>query len=153
MDEAVYRNEILEAYTGEIIGAAAFGAMADSEALSQEQRGWLRKLEALEQVTRNRLEPVMAKYGLTVDHADAIAAQTRAAASGADDWEGVLVSIRDGVLPYIPRFEALLTAAQGDDVEPMQRLLDHELALHGFATAALAGEAERGIAAVDKELV
>lgn len=153
MDEAVYRNELLEAYTGEIIGAAAFGAMADSEALSEKQRGWLRKLATLEQVTRSRMEPLMTKYGLTVDHADAIAAQTRAAASGADDWEGVLASIRDGVLPYIPRFEALLAAAKGDDVEPMQRLLNHELALHEFATAALAGEAERGMAAVDEELI
>lgn len=152
MQEDLYRNEILAAYTGEIIGAAAFGAMAQSEALLPGQRAQLERLALLEQVTRARLDPVMLRYGLTVENVEAVEAATRAAAGQANDWSAIMESVREGTVPYIARFEALLDAAPEEDAEAMRRLLEHEEALLQFAIDELEGRSETSLQGIEQAL-
>lgn len=152
MDENLYRSEIHAAYVGEIVGAAAFGAMAQSQAFSDHQRAQLQTLARLEQVTRARLEPVMVRHGLAVQDVEAMEQGTRAAVGDAHDWAPLMESIRDGARPYIPRFEALLEAAPAEDAPVMRQLLEHERALVQFAIDELEGSGETSMLAVERAL-
>lgn len=146
MDKAFYRQEILEAYSGEIIGQAAFDALAANDGLNAEQRHCMSRLAELERVTRERLESVMRRHGLSVANADQIAVQTRdAVGQNRAEWAPTLQSVGDGVKPYIPRFEALCASAEAEDAEALKRLLEHELALAAFAKEELDGNSAKAL--------
>lgn len=152
MDKSFYREEIQAAYLGEIIGAAAFGAIAENPRLSPEQREVMQKLARLEILTRACLGPVMRRHNIAVENVEAIEAGTRAAASQADDWSAVLQSVQTDTLPYIARFEALLEAAEPEDAAALRLLLEHEQALQQFAVLELAGRREEAVHQLDRAL-
>ncbi|MCY4130854.1 MAG: hypothetical protein OXG15_16650 [Gammaproteobacteria bacterium] len=139
MGTDAYREGIVQAYQGELWGKAFFERLAAATD-DAEQRGKWEVLAALEEATRNRIEPLIA------DAPDPPVANVYRSLESAVEfyealpWHVAMERMMDILDPAIERFRELLGQAPAEERDAVQILVDHEVALKQFAARELAGD-------------
>lgn len=137
-----YIAGVHSAWLGERLGFAAFSARADAESDAARAEKW-RVLAQLEQMTGERMVEVLRAHGEQVDDEPFIdleseAFQTYMSLSHAD----VMGYMRERVVNALERFEHMLASAPDCDLEDIQFLVNHELALLTFVDKEALGETD-----------
>src|SRR5258706_12014339 len=99
-----YRRLLLDAYNGELLGEALFGAFAARE--SGERAEKLRVLQRIEGTTASQLRPLLEAAGVGVtaeDEASARAAGAQIGEAGID-WDGFMKGLHDALPGYLAAF-------------------------------------------------
>ena len=133
-----YDDLLLDAYRGEVLGAALFGAMADAST-DERQRDQLQALQRVEARTASRLRDLVDAAGLDArtDEPMRDAAQMAEAMRGGD-WSAFLTTLRAALPPFLANFERL-RAIGGADEPVLEDLVAHERAIDRFAELELEG--------------
>jgi hypothetical protein len=133
-----YDDLLLDAYRGEVLGAALFGAMAEA-ATDDREREQLRALQQVEARTANRLRDLVEAAGLDAGTDGPTTDALRMAdAMGGGDWSAFLTTLRAALPPFLANFERLREIGGGD--EPvLDDLVAHERAIDRFAELELEG--------------
>ncbi len=128
-----YEELLLEAYRGELLGKALFGAMADTET-DDTQREKVRALEQVEARTAARLRTLVEASG--IDDGDEHGAQADgvqlAEAVRSQPWLTFLRDLRSALPAYLANFERLQSIGVPDD-PILAELVAHERAIDRFA--------------------
>jgi hypothetical protein len=133
-----YEDLLVEAYRGECLGAALFGAMADVESHA-DRRTRLRALAQVEAQTAARLRALVESSAVAGcdDHAAGADGVRMAEGLRAQPWLTFLGDLRLALPQFLEKFERL--AAIGEPGDPiLADLVAHERAIDTFA--ALEGE-------------
>jgi hypothetical protein len=140
MDHATYLKELVAAYQGEVRGEAGFATLADHVTDAEEREIW-QMLARLERTTRQRLMPLMEKYGLdtTPDEGQRRLGQERGEARSAAGFANIVSSMTKSLQPYLTLYAKLEAEGPPGDREELAFLNAHEVALHEFAVRAAAG--------------
>jgi hypothetical protein len=127
-----YDDLLLDAYRGEVLGAALFGALADT-ATDDRQRDQLRALQRVEARTATRLRELVDAAGLDAgpDGPVGDGVQMADAMRGAD-WSAFLTTLRGALPPFLANFERLRAIGACDD-PVLEDLVAHERAIDRFA--------------------
>ncbi|HEY7107363.1 MAG TPA: hypothetical protein VH986_13225 [Acidimicrobiia bacterium] len=146
-----YCDLLLDAYRGEVLGAALFGAMADA-APDDRQREQLRALQRVEARTAARLRTLVDAAGLDPG-ADAAAADgaRMAEGTGGQDWPAFLSGLRRALPPFLANFERLRELGTPDDAV-LTDLVAHERAIDRFAALEIEGRHDDALAVLDAHL-
>jgi hypothetical protein len=133
-----YDDLLLDAYRGEVLGAALFGAMADA-ANEDRRREQLRALQRVEARTAARLRELVDAAGLEPgDDAAAADGVRMAGGTGGQEWTAFLAGLRDALPPFLASFERLRDiGAPADPV--LADLVAHERAIDRFAELEIEG--------------
>jgi hypothetical protein len=132
---------LIEAYQGEVLGEALFGALAERCADDDaDRRAKLDVLTRLERCTKDAMRPAFERRGIDTAPAPTTldTAATFADAAAAMPWRELLASFEPTTAKYVAVYEAL--GAAGEDPALVALLLQHERALAEFARRELAGE-------------
>jgi hypothetical protein len=133
-----YDDLLLDAYRGEVLGSALFGAMAEA-APDNERRVQLRALQRVEERTAARLRELVDAAGLDADTDGATADGLRMAEGSPDqDWPAFLAALRGALPPFLASFERLREIGARDD-PVLEDLVAHERAIDRFAELELEG--------------
>ena len=137
-----YRDLVLAAYTGEVVGEAVFGGIAMLLA-DPARRSTLEVLRLLEAQTEAALRPLAKRCGITDER---VVTSRRDGWSyalvGADEdarWTQVVDGLTQGCPGIIETFERLRELAPEADVELADDVVAHEVALFEFARLETAG--------------
>ena len=146
-----YEDLLLDAYRGEVLGAALFGTMADG-ATADAQRTQLRALERVEARTAARLRALVDVAGLDPGDEEAAAGGVRLAASARDqDWTAFLAALRSALPTFLQSFERLQElGVAGDPV--LADLVAHERAIDRFAELEIEGRSGDALAVLEGHL-
>jgi hypothetical protein len=141
MEHAVYLKEIVAAYQGEVRGEATFSTHADHVTSEDEREIWL-ILARLESTTRQRLLPLMNRYGLdtTPDPEQQRLGRERGRARAAAGFAATIKSMTENLQPYLTLYAQLEAEGPPEDRRELEALNAHEIALHEFAVRTLAGD-------------
>ena len=139
-----YRDGIRQAWQGEVWGKAFFERLAAATDDAGQRDTW-QVLAELEEVTGNRLAPLVADAE-EPPSADAYRAlESAVAAYAALPWGVAMERMMTILDPAIERFRELLAQAPAEERDTVQILLDHEIALKRFAERELAGDADTSL--------
>jgi hypothetical protein len=140
MDHATYLKEIVTAYQAEVRGEATFATLAE-QATNEEEIAIWRTLARLELTTRQRLMPLLERYGLdtTPDADQRRLGQERGKVRAAAGFSATIKSMTETLLPFLKLYARLEAEGPPEDRHELAFLNAHEIALHEFATRALAG--------------
>jgi hypothetical protein len=147
-----YRGLLLDAYNGELLGEALFGAFAARE--SGERAKKLRVLQRIEGTTASQLRPLLKAAGVAVtadDEAAARAPGTQIGESGID-WDGFVKGLHDALPGYLAAFVRLRSIAPDASDPALVALVNHEQAINAFAELELAGKPECSLAVLQWHL-
>jgi len=129
----------VQAYQGEVLGEALFGAIADRMD-DAEHADKMRVLATLELRTKEAVAPALARVGIsTAPDSEMLGlAEALAPDSAAQPWAVVMGSLEAITGQFIPLYERIA------ELDPAEReaadlLVAHEAALRDFARAELAG--------------
>jgi hypothetical protein len=149
MDRATYLKEIVAAYQGEVRGEATFVTLAE-QATSEDEIAIWRTLARLEATTRQRLVPLMLRYGLdtTPDTEQRRIGEERGKARAAAGFSATIKSMTETLPPFLKRYARLEAEGPLEDRNELAFLNAHEIALHEFAMRALAGGGRDSLAPV-----
>ncbi|HEY3673100.1 MAG TPA: hypothetical protein VGN51_19340 [Acidimicrobiia bacterium] len=140
-----YDELLLDAYRGEVVGAALFGAMADATSDGR-RRERLQALQRIEARTAARLRDLVDAAGLDADAEGATRDGIQLAeGAGGDDWPAFLAALRSALPLFLAKFERLRAIGVPDD-PVLADLVAHERAVDRFAELELEG---RHIEALD----
>jgi hypothetical protein len=146
-DEGV--NELwVKAYQGEVLGEAFFQGVAgllDDAARADK----MRVLATLERRTKDAVAPALERAGLSTEPDAEMVGVAEALVPGSargtwDEFMSSVMSVTDQFLPLYRRIGELDPA----ESETADLLVAHEIALHAFARAELAGESATSLDAV-----
>ena len=127
-----YEELLLEAYRGELLGKALFGAMADTET-DDTQREKVRALEQVEARTAARLRTLVEASGIDDDEQGSQADGVQLAeAVRSQPWLTFLRDLRRALPAYLANFERLQSIGVPDD-PILAELVAHERAIDRFA--------------------
>jgi hypothetical protein len=141
-----YDDLLIEAYRGEVLGAALFGAMADTEA-DHGRREQLAALRDVEAQTASRLHALAETSGIDAGSDDSPRSDGVGLAVGARDqpWHDFLRSLRSALPSYLENFERLQAiGAPGDPI--LVELVAHERAIDRFAELEVDGRSAEALA-------
>ena len=149
MEHATYLKEIVAAYQGEVRGEATFSTLAEHVSNEDEREIW-RTLSRLESTTRQRLLPLLNRYGLdtTPDPEQRRLGQERGRARAAAGFAATIKSMTENLRPYLTLYAQLEAEGPAGDRRELEMLNAHEIALHEFAVRALAGGEQDALAPV-----
>lgn len=141
MDRATYRTEIAAAYQAEVWGEAIFSTLADHAINEEELEIWTTLVE-LETTMRQRLIPLLERHGLdsTPDEEQRRLGQERGKMRVAAGFSATIKSMTEALPPFLTRYARLEAECAPEDRNELASLNLHEIALHEFATRALAGD-------------
>jgi hypothetical protein len=127
-----YDDLLIEAYRGEVLGAAHFGAMADTED-DPGRREQLAALRDVEAQTARRLHTLVENSGMDAGSDDARSDGVGLAESArGQPWHDFLRGLRSALPSYLENFERLQAiGAPGDPI--LTELVAHERAIDRFA--------------------
>jgi hypothetical protein len=128
-----YQDLLLDAYRGELLGDALFGAMADTEA-DDAKREKLRALQQVEARTASRLRALVEACGIDAGDEQAPHTDGLRLAEGLGDqpWLAFLEGLRSALPTYLANFERLQSIGEPDD-PILTELVAHERAIDRFA--------------------
>src|SRR5262245_5576581 len=149
MEHAAYLKEIVTAYQGEVRGEATFSTLAEHVTSEDEREIW-RTLSRLESATRERLLPLLERYGLdpTPDPEQQRLGQERGRARAAAGFAATIKSMTENLQPYLTLYAQLEAEGSAEDRRELEALNAHEIALHEFAVRTLAGDGRDPLAPV-----
>jgi hypothetical protein len=149
MEHATYLKEIVGAYQAEVRGEAMFSTLADHASNGDENEIW-KTLARLESTTRERLLPVLQRYGLdtTPDSEQWRLGQERGRARAAAGFAATIQSMTETLRPYLTLYARLEAEGPAEDRRELEFLNAHETALHEFATRAGAGGGRDSLAPI-----
>jgi hypothetical protein len=132
-----YTQEVLAAFEGEIAGAAYFEAL---RAAFPQQAAFLDQCAALERATANRLAMLIAKYQLTPQSPQDLAARGALDASKdfGRDWLELMQWSVMSYAEYVSGFRELESLGPADDRPILAALTAHEVQLIDWMRAQLA---------------
>ena len=146
-----YRALLLDAYKGEILGEALFGAFAARE--SGDRAAKLRVLERIEGTTASQLRPLVDAAEIDVADDEATArAQGHEIGSADIEWDVFVKGLHDALPPYLANFVRLRTMAVDRNEPAFVALVAHEQAINAFAELELAGRADCSLAVLQWHL-
>jgi hypothetical protein len=147
-----YRTLLLDAYKGEVLGEALFGAFAARE--SGDRAVKLRVLERIEGTTATQLRPLVDAAGVDVDAEDeaTVRAQGREIGSAAIEWDAFVRGLHDALPSYLANFVRLRTMATDANDPALVALVAHEQAINAFAELELAGNSDCSLAVLQWHL-
>ena len=146
-----YDDLLLDAFRGEVLGAALFGAMADA-ATDDRQREQLQALQRVEARTATRLRDLVDAAGLDAGTDGPAADGVQMAEATRDgDWATFLTTLRSALPPFLANFERLREIGVPDD-PVLEDLVAHERAIDRFADLELQGRHVDALAALDAHL-
>jgi hypothetical protein len=131
-----------EAYQGEVLGEALFGALAGRET-DPARRAHLELLTLLERSTKELAEPLLERQGIARGDTDATLAGVAGMvdAVAAMTWQEFLASIEPVASRYLEIYRRLVDlAGDADERAVAEAYVAHELALASFARRALGQE-------------
>jgi hypothetical protein len=133
-----YDDLLFDAYRGEVLGAALFGAMADAMR-DDRRREQLRTMQWVEARTAARLRELVDAAGLEPGDDAATADGVRMAeGTRGQDWTEFLTGLRDALPPFLANFERLRQVGTPDD-PVLADLVAHERAIDRFAELEIEG--------------
>ncbi len=150
MSNDEYRTLLADAYRGELLGEALFGAYATRET-DPSRVEKLRVLERIEATTGRQLRPLAEAASVEVDGPDDDAARAGGHAMGSGDlgWDDFVKGLHDALPSFLAGFVRLRTLA-GDSSDPaLVALIDHEQAINAFAELELTGRADCSLAVLN----
>ena len=127
-----YDDLLLDAYRGEVLGAALFGAMADARTGAEREQ--LLALQRVESRTAARLRSLVDAAGIDAgDDQTAVDDGTRLAEATRDqDWAAFLGGLRRALPPFLVSFERLQVLGAADD-PVLADLVAHERAINRWS--------------------
>jgi hypothetical protein len=131
-----------EAYQGEVLGEALFGALAEREA-DPGRRAHLELLTVLERSTKELAEPLLDRLGIERGDTEATLAGVAAMvdAVAAMTWDDFVASIEPVASRFLETYRRLVDLATDDGERAIaEAYVAHELALASFARRALGQE-------------
>ncbi|MFN0088779.1 MAG: hypothetical protein ACKVWR_00695 [Acidimicrobiales bacterium] len=137
-----YRDELIWAYNGEVLGEAMFATMA--EAVSDPARaGQLAVMALIERQTKEQLARLLERERFEPDDSKAIAkGQELGVRSARADWGRFLGSFAPATGPALERYKVMRDElSPAEDRPTMDALVLHEQVVQAFADLALAGDA------------
>lgn len=136
-DEAV--RLWVESYQGEVLGEAYFAAMAKriSDPAVREK---VELLASLERSTKELLEPVIRRLGVSAEPDQAIL--DAAGNVGDVEYLPMLKAFVAAAAEYLGRYRQLRSVVEPSDAAIVDQLIAHEFAFELFARRELAGENE-----------
>jgi hypothetical protein len=146
-----YDDLLVDAYRGEVLGAALFGAMATAR--TGDEHTSLLALQRIESTTATRLRTLIDAGGIDAgDDQSAIDDGLRLADATRDqEWSTFLSTLRAALPPFLANFERLqVIGAHGDPV--LADLVAHERAIDRFAELTLEGQATEALAVLETHL-
>lgn len=146
-----YEDLLLDAYRGEVLGEALFGAMAETAA-DDAQREKLRALQHVEGQTASRLRVLVEASGIRTDDASAATDGVGLAAGVRDQpWLAFLANLRSALPAFLENFERLQTIGEPND-PILAELVAHERAIDRFAELEGEGRGADALAVLDAHL-
>jgi hypothetical protein len=144
-----YRTLLLDAYKGELLGEALFGAFAARE--SGDRAVKLRVLERIEGTTATQLRPLVDAADIDVPAEDeaTIRAQGHEIGSAGIGWDAFVTGLHDALPSYLANFVRLRTMAVDANDPALVALVAHEQAINAFAELELAGRADCSLAVLE----
>ncbi len=128
MENALYRQRVLEAYEDEVAGAAYFNELAFAY---PRQSAFLAKCAALERATASQLSALIRKYQLTPRAQATLeehgALDARAAVGS--DWRELMRQSISSYARYVADFKALEAIGPAEDQPALAALTAHEVQL------------------------
>jgi hypothetical protein len=146
-----YDDLLVDAYRGEVLGAALFGALADAR--TGREHASLLALQRVESRTATRLRTLIAAGGVDAgDDQWAIDDGLRLAAATHDqEWVTFLSTLRAALPPFLANFERLQAIGAPDD-PVLADLVAHERAIDRFAELTLQGKDRDALAVLEAHL-
>src|SRR3954463_9410729 len=141
-----YCTLLIDAYKGELLGDALFGAFAARE--SGEHAEKLHTLQRIEANTASQLRPLLTAAGVTLtaeDEATPRAQGTEIAEAGLE-WDTFVKGLHDALPPFLASFVRLRSIAPDASDPALVALVNHEQAINAFAELELAGNPDRSLA-------
>jgi len=128
MDDSRYLSAVLEAYEGEVAGAAYFEALAS---VYQQKSAFFSRCAALERATASRLEELIHKYHLQPQLQAALAERGRGdtRAQGNLHWRELMQQSIQSYPRYVDEFRALEAMGPAEDQPVLAALTAHEVQL------------------------
>lgn len=147
-----YRTLLLDAYQGELLGEALFGAFAARESGDRAEK--LRTLQRIEGTTAAQLRPLVSAAGIEVTGADEATPRTQGAELGAAgiEWDVFVKSLHDALPSYLAAFVRLRSIAADPSDPALVALINHERAINTFAELELAAKPESSLAVLEWHL-
>jgi hypothetical protein len=145
-----YRTLLTDAYRGELLGDALFGAAAAHET----DPGRVEKLRVLQRIeadTAARLRPLAERAGIEVGGADDETArrQGREIGEAGIAWDGFVKGLHDALPPFLAGFVRLRELADDPADPALVALVTHEQAINAFAELELIGKGDRSQAVLE----
>jgi hypothetical protein len=149
MEHAAYLKEIVDAYQAEVRGEATFSMLAEHVRSEDEREIW-QTLTRLESTTRERLKPLLQRYGLDTTPVSEQwrLGQERGRARAAAGFAATIQSMTESLRPYLTLYARLEAEGPAEDRSELEFLNAHEIALHEFAMRAVAGGGRDSLAPV-----
>jgi hypothetical protein len=146
-----YERLLVDAYRGEVLGAALFGAMAADR--DDREREQLLALARVESRTAERLRTLIDADAIDAgDDATAVEGGVEmAGATREQDWSAFLSALRDALPPFLANFERLQAIGAPDD-PVLAELVAHERAIDRFAELQIEGRSDDALAVLDAHL-
>jgi hypothetical protein len=133
MGSTAYRDGIMAAYQGELIGESLYRELAN-RSMVDDQKAKLHAIADVERHTHCRLKPIAERLGIDVSEAAWMrVVERRVRELESLTWPDFIDKALRDWPPYIARFEALKQLAPAGDADSIQWLVDHESALVAFA--------------------
>ena len=138
-----YRTLLLDAYKGELLGEALFGAFAARE--SGDRAAKLRVLERIEGTTATQLRPLVdaAEIDVPAEDEATIRAQGHEIGNADIGWDAFVTGLHDALPSFLANFVRLRTMAVDANDPALVALIAHEQAINAFAELELAGHPDR----------
>jgi|SRR5262245_2192216 len=149
MERAAYLKEIVDAYQAEVWGEAIFSTLAEQATSEEEIEIW-RTLARLESTTRERLIALLQRHGLdtTPDPERRRLGEQRGRDRAAMGFAATIKSMTEALPPFLTLYAQLQAEGPAEDRRELEVLNAHEIALHEFATRALAGGGRDSLAPI-----
>jgi len=145
-----YRTLLADAYRGELLGEALFGAYAGRET-DPARVEKLRVLERIEATTGRQLRPLAEAARVEVDGPDDEAARAGGHAMGSGDlgWNDFVKGLHDALPSFLAGFVRLRTLADDPSDPALVALITHEQAINAFAELELTGRSDCSLAVLN----
>jgi hypothetical protein len=151
--ENEYDTLLLDAYRGEVFGAALFAAMADAQP-DEDRREKLKTLETVEARTATSLRRLLANRALHAGDPKVQQDQARelAAKLEPENWHEFLQSLKDALPEFLAKFERTREIAPNPSDPALTALVNHEQAIERFAELELAGDGKGALRTLEDHL-
>lgn len=149
-----FRIEISEFYQGEVTGEVVFSRLLERFG-SENQRYKLGSLLQLETETKARLRPAAMEIGLDMVEVDESRDKGNEFYRSFEgmDWKAAMAHLATVVEPYVKRYREIAETAPPAYKELADSMVVHEQSIQDYAELEGAGQEERSIDDVVKQLV